>query len=118
MAANGFFCAFIVGILVSIVGIIFIEPLAILLGSTPTILPYTKEYLRIILIGAPFMMASLVLNNQLRFQGSASYAMIGIVSGAILNIFLDYLFIICFNWGISGAAIRSEERRVGNECRL
>ena len=86
MAANGFFCAFICGIAVEILGLFFLKPIAVLLGSTPTILPYTQAYLKIILLGAPFMTSSLVLNNQLRFQGSASYAMVGIVTGAVLNI--------------------------------
>lgn len=105
MAANGFFCAIIAGIAGSILGHIFLEPLALALGSTPTILPYTKDYLGIILLGAPFMMSSLVLNNQLRFQGSASYAMVGIVSGAALNIALDPLLIFVFDMGVSGAAV-------------
>ena len=83
----------------------FLEPLSLLLGSTPTILPYTKDYLSIILLGAPYMTAQLVLNNQLRFQGNAFYAMIGITSGGILNIFLDPLFIFKFNMGVSGAAL-------------
>ncbi len=105
MAANGFFCAFIVGIILGVLGMVFLEPIAVLLGSTPTILPYTKDYLRIILIGTPFMMSSLVLNNQLRFQGSASYAMVGIVSGAALNIALDPFFIFVCDMGVAGAAL-------------
>ncbi len=103
MAATGFFSALAAGALICIVGQIFIEPLAYLLGSTPTILPYTEEYLRVILLGAPWMTSSLVLNNQLRFQGSASYAMVGIVSGAILNIALDPLLIFVFDLGVAGA---------------
>lgn len=75
-----------------------------LLGSTATILPYTKAYLRVILFGAPWMTSSLVLNNQLRFQGSASYAMVGIASGAVLNIALDPLLIFTFGLGVAGAA--------------
>ncbi|MCQ2437469.1 MAG: polysaccharide biosynthesis C-terminal domain-containing protein, partial [Clostridia bacterium] len=74
-------------------------------GSTETILPYAIDYLRYILIGAPYMTASLVLNNQLRFQSNAMYGMIGITSGAVLNIALDPLFIFVFNMGISGAAL-------------
>jgi len=105
MASIGFFSAFICGILVLFFGLIFLEPLSILLGSTETILPYTKKYLSVILFGAPFMVSSLVLNNQLRFQGSASSAMIGIVSGAILNIILDPIFIFQCNMGITGAAL-------------
>ena len=65
----------------------------------------TADYGRIILIGAPFMMCQFVINNQLRFQGSAVYAMIGLISGAIINIFLDPLMIIVLGLGIKGAAI-------------
>ena len=93
MAATGFFFAFLSGIVICVFGQLFLEPLAYLLGSTEELLHDTTEYLRIILIGAPFMMASLVLNNQLRYQGSAAYAMVGIVVGAVLNIGLDPLFI-------------------------
>ncbi len=105
MAACGFFCAFILGTVLGVLGLIFLEPLAMFLGSTDTILPYTEQYLGIILLGMPFMMSSLVLNNLLRFQGSASYAMVGIVSGAVLNIALDPLLIFVFNLGIAGAAL-------------
>lgn len=105
MAAVGFFTAFFAGVVAGALGIIFLTPLAKVLGSTPTILPYTKDYLRIILIGCPFMMSSLVLNNQLRFQGSASYAMVGIVTGAVLNIVLDPLLIFVFDMEVAGAAL-------------
>ena len=105
MAANGFFLSFFSGILIALSGIIFINPLSVALGSTPTILPYTRKYLSIILLGAPFMTSSLVLNNQLRFQGRASLAMVGIVTGAVLNIVLDPILIFGFQMGISGAAI-------------
>lgn len=105
MAANGFFCAFFCGIVIAIFGFLFINPISLMLGSTPTILPYTKDYLGIIFLGTPFMTSSLVLNNQLRYQGSASYAMVGIVSGAVLNIGLDPLFIFVFDMGVSGAAL-------------
>ena len=103
MAATGFFSALGGGLLICILGQIFLEPLAYLLGSTDTILPYTKEYLSVILLGAPWMAASYVLNNQLRFQGSASYAMVGIVSGAVLNIALDPLLIFTLKLGVAGA---------------
>ena len=105
MAATGFFSALIAGAVLAALGIAFIDPLARMLGSTDTILPYATAYMRYILIGAPWMMASLVLNNQLRFQGSAFYSMIGIASGAVLNIALDPLLIFTFNMGIAGAAL-------------
>ena len=105
MAATGFFCALITGAVLAAAGIALIRPLARVLGSTETILPYAVDYMRIILIGAPWMMASLVLNNQLRFQGSAFYGMIGISTGAVVNIALDPLLIFTFKMGISGAAL-------------
>ena len=105
MAATGFYMAFICGVILGVLGLVFLDPLAVLLGSTPTILPYAREYLRIILIGTPFMMSSFVLNNQLRFQGSASYAMVGIVTGAAVNIVLDPVFIFVFKMGVAGAAL-------------
>lgn len=104
MAANGFYLAFICGVVVMAGGLIFLKPLAVGLGSTPTVLPYTEEYLGIILVGAPFMTSSLVLNNQLRFQGSAAYAMVGIVAGAVINIILDPILIFGCKMGVAGAA--------------
>ncbi|MEI0541063.1 MATE family efflux transporter [Brachyspira pilosicoli] len=105
MAATGFLSAMIVGFIILIFGIIFINPLAHILGSTNTILPYSKTYMKYILIGAPYMTASIVLNNQLRLQGNALFAMIGLISGAIINIILDPIFIFYFDMGIKGAAI-------------
>ncbi len=104
MAATGFFSALGAGLLICVLGQVFLEPLAYLLGSTDTILPYAKAYLGVILFGAPWMTSSLVLNNQLRFQGSAAYAMVGIASGAVLNIGLDPLLIFVFDMGVAGAA--------------
>lgn len=105
MAATGFFMAFFMGCLLAVLGLIFLTPLSVMLGSTPTILPYTERYLGIILIGTPFMASSLVLNNQMRFQGNAAYAMVGIVSGAVLNVLLDPLFIFVCDMGVAGAAL-------------
>ncbi|MCM1424947.1 MAG: MATE family efflux transporter, partial [bacterium] len=105
MASVGFFTSFFAGVVIMLGCILFIKPLSYALGSTPTILPYTMSYLRIILFGAPAMTASLVLNNQMRFQGSAFYAMIGIVSGAVINIVLDPLLIFLCGMGVAGAAM-------------
>lgn len=72
MSATGFVSAFLMGCVILVVGFIFTDPLLRVMGATPTILPYAREYMRIILIGAPYMTASLVLNNQMRFQGKRS----------------------------------------------
>lgn len=103
MAATGFYSSLTVGLIICILGQIFLEPLADLLGSSDTILPHTKAYLQVILIGAPWMTASFVLNNQLRFQGGAVYAMVGITTGAIVNIILDPIMIFNMNLGVAGA---------------
>lgn len=112
MASTGFFCALIVGVFISFLGLLFITPLSKILGSTSTILPYTEKYLGIVLLGAPFMAASLVLNNQMRFQGNAVYAMVGITVGAVINIGLDPLLMFTFGLGISGAAIATVTSQV------
>lgn len=93
MAATGYYTAFFFGLLILLFGIFFLGPLARLLGADELILPYAKTYLFYILLGAPFMCSSLVMNNQLRFQGNALYAMIGIGSGSLLNILGDYLLV-------------------------
>ena len=104
MAATGFFSAMAAGLLICVLGQIFLEPLAYLLGSTDTILPYAKTYLRIVLLGAPWLSASMVVNIQLRHQGNAVYSMVGITCGAVLNIILDPIMIFTLDMGIAGAA--------------
>ncbi len=105
MVSVGFFTALGAGAVIALLGLLFLDPLSRMLGATETILPHATAYLAPILCSAPFMCASLVLNNQLRFQGNATYAMVGIVSGAVLNIALDPLFIFTFEMGIAGAAV-------------
>ena len=105
MASTAFFTAFFAGCILAVLGLIFLNPLARILGATDTILPFARSYLRYILFGAPFMVSSLMLNNMLRFQGSAFWGMVGMISGAALNIGLDPLFIYKFGMGVSGASL-------------
>ncbi|WBW50166.1 MATE family efflux transporter [Peptoniphilus equinus] len=105
IASFGFFAAVFSGLLILLLGNIFVTELAYALGSTPTVLPYATAYLSIIFFGAPYQCATLVLNNQLRSQGKAFYAMVGLMTGGVLNIFLDPLFIYTFDMGIAGAAL-------------
>ncbi|MBQ9588672.1 MAG: MATE family efflux transporter [Butyrivibrio sp.] len=107
MASTGFALSLIIGCVFALVGNIFIHPIAAFLGAgaTPLTVEFTIRYMRIILIGAPFMMAQFVINNQLRFQGSAYYAMIGLMCGAVMNMVLDPLLILVFHLGVRGAAI-------------
>ena len=105
MAATGFLLAAILGVLITVFGNIYAHPLAYLLGADAGSVEKTVQYLRIILIGAPFMTCQFVVNNQLRFQGSAIYAMVGLFCGAAANVVLDPIMIFGFRMGISGAAV-------------
>lgn len=89
----------------SIFGLIFNKSLMRILGATETILPYAEAYARFIFLACPFMVGSFILNNVLRSEGKATYAMIGITSGGVLNIALDPIFIFVLGLGTAGAAI-------------
>lgn len=104
-ASSAFAAALVFGLLLMIGGLLVMEPLMRLLGSTDTILPYAEDYAGYILLGAPIMCASFVLNNILRSEGEAVLAMIGLCSGGFLNMGLDPLFIFTFGMGIGGAAL-------------
>lgn len=103
--AIGFFTEILLGVSIAIFSIIYIEDLVYALGSTKTIAPYAISYAKYVLLGTPFIMASLGMNNMLRFQGNSFYSMLGIATGGILNMFLDPLVIYGFHMGIRGAAL-------------
>ena len=108
MASTGFAMALLTGFLVMLLGTIFLRPMAEFLASsdvTEETLDLTMKYARIILMGAPFMMCQFVINNQLRFQGAAMYAMVGLLAGAVINVGLDPLLIQGFDLGVTGAAL-------------
>ncbi|MBR5287774.1 MAG: MATE family efflux transporter [Clostridia bacterium] len=104
-AATGFFTAFIVGVIIMLLGLANIDPLVRFLGATETIAPYARDYAQYIFFGAPFIMCSFAMNNLLRFEGLAFYGMIGITSGGILNMVLDPILIFGFGMGTAGAAL-------------
>ncbi len=93
------------GILITALGLLFLNPLMVLIGARGEVLPYAVDYARFILIAAPFLTASFVLNSILRAEGQAVYSMLGMISGGILNLFIDPLLIFTFGLGIAGAAI-------------
>ncbi|MBQ3261637.1 MAG: MATE family efflux transporter [Oscillospiraceae bacterium] len=105
MAATGFALALLLGAAVALLGNLFAGPIADFLGATDSARADTVAYMRIILLGAPFMMGQFVINNQLRFQGSAMYAMVGLMVGAVMNVGLDPLLMFTFGLGVRGAAL-------------
>ena len=104
-ASTSFFTALVFGVVLAVVGLATLPGFMMLLGSTETILPHACAYARPILIAAPLMISSLVMNNILRYEGKASFAMIGLVTGGVLNIALDPLFMFVFGLGTAGAGI-------------
>lgn len=105
LVAVGFFTALAAGGFIGIVGLIFIHPLVSLFGATATIEPLALSYMMPLLFSAPFYCATFVLNPQMRYQGLAVYSMIGIISGAVLNIVLEPIFIFMLGLGIFGAGL-------------
>ena len=104
-ASTSFFTALTFGAVLAVLGLAALPDFMMLLGSTDTILPHACAYARPILIAAPLMISSLVMNNILRYEGKASFAMIGLVTGGVLNIALDPLFMFVFGLGTAGAGI-------------
>lgn len=103
--STGFFTGAVLGTVLMVLGLIFLEPFIRFLGSTETILPYAKQYGVCVLIMSPIVVCSFVLNNNLRYEGKAFYSMIGLCTGGILNIFGDYLLIKVIPLGVLGAGI-------------
>lgn len=104
-ASSAFFAAILIGLVLLAVGTAFKDEVMRLLGASDTILPYARSYVSYILFAAPVMMCVFVMNNILRSEGLAKFAMIGVATGGVLNILLDPIFIFVFRLGISGAAI-------------
>ena len=104
-ASSAFYVGTFIGVFLAVVGLIIITPLMRFLGSTETILPYAIEYGACVLVATPFIMGSLVLNNCLRYEGKAFYAMIGLGFGGLLNIFGDFLLVPVLKMGVLGAGV-------------
>ncbi|HHT67789.1 MAG TPA: MATE family efflux transporter [Firmicutes bacterium] len=88
----------------TILGIAFLDPMLRLMGASEAVLPYARDYLRIILYGTIFQFIGFGLNHMIRAQGNPKVAMATMLIGAITNIVLDPIFIYAFGWGVSGAA--------------
>ena len=116
--SSGFFTALFAGSLFLVLGLLFLNPLLRLLGSTDTILPYARQYGACVLLSCPIVMGSFVLNNNLRYEGKSFYSMIGLVSGGLINILGDYLLVIVFQMGVLGAGIATAISQTISFCIL
>ena len=104
-ASAGFMSSMLCGLIVAVIGFIWLSPIVRFLGSTPTIAPYAKTYISFILIAAPFMASSFTLNNFLRYEGKAKLGMMGMMTGAVLNMVMDPIFMFGLKMGIAGAGL-------------
>ncbi|MBP5677059.1 MAG: MATE family efflux transporter [Bacteroidales bacterium] len=118
VATVGFITPFLVGLLAALVCLPNLSWLSRLLGAPAEVVPYANDYLRFIVAATPFMMSALTLNNQLRLQGNAHFGMVGIVSGAVLNIVLDPIFIFTLGMGVSGASLATAISQLFAWCLL
>ena len=112
MADTAAVLSLMMGVILSLLGYMNIRPLSQLLGATPLLMESTVEYVSVLLIGIPFVMASFTMNNQLRFQGNAFYGMIGMASGAVLNVILDPVFIFILGMKVRGAALATVSSQI------
>ena len=113
-----FFIALMLGVCVTVLGFARQRQILLLLGANEEILPYSEQYCRYILLAAPFMASSFVLNQCLRAEGSAVFSMVGMVTGAVLNIGLDPIFIFSCGWGVAGASAATAISKLVSWCIL
>lgn len=113
-----FFISLALGVLVMALGKLFMDPLLRLLGASSLILPYSRQYAQYVLLAAPFMAGSFILNQGLRAEGNAIFSMIGMIFGAVLNCGLDPIFIFVFGWGVAGASAATAISKLVSFCIL
>ncbi|MCD4817420.1 MAG: MATE family efflux transporter [Candidatus Cloacimonetes bacterium] len=102
--ANVMISVFVLSTLICLLGQIFIDPLLNIFGATEAIFPFAKDYMQIILFGTILFSFAMTTNNVLRAEGKAKLAMTTMIISSLMNIILDYIFIIVLDWGIKGAA--------------
>ncbi len=102
---NGIILLIGTSVVLSILGLAFLDPLLRLFGASQAVLPYARDYMQIILMGTVFMSIGFGMNNFIRAEGNPRIAMLTMLIGAVLNLILDPIFIFVFNWGMRGAAL-------------
>ena len=104
IAGTAFSSLLICGVVLCVLVRAFLRPLMVTFGATESILEYAMEYTSITSVGIPFLLFSIGTNPLVRGDGSAAYSMIALVTGAVLNVILDALFMLVLHKGIAGAA--------------
>ena len=101
---NAMVCLIGIALTVTVLGLIFLDPLLRLFGASPEVLPFARGYIRIILLGEIFMSIGFGMNHFIRAEGNPKVAMLTMLLGAVTNTILDPIFIFLFDWGVAGAA--------------
>lgn len=114
--ANAILLSLVFGVLFLVGGLVFMDPLLHLFGATDKVMPYAQDYTAVIIIGLPFVIFSTAMNSMIRADGSPKFAMVSMLSGAILNIILDPIFIFVLGTGVKGAAIATIIGQVVSAC--
>lgn len=117
-AASAFAAAILAGLLISVLGLVFLKPMLQLLGCSETMMPYAIPYAKYILLAAPVSCSTFVLNNTLRSQGRSTHATVGMSIGGILNVILDPIFIFGLKMETGGAALATAISQGVNFCIL
>ena len=110
--SSAFFMGALIGLMITVLGLTFLDPLVRFLGSTETIVPHAKDYGTWILLASPFIICSFILNNGLRYEGKAFYAMFGLTAGGLLNILGDYILVMKCGLGVYGAGLATAASQV------
>lgn len=108
-----FYAAFLCGILITVIMLLFRQPILHLLGADQNTYTYVSEYYTFIVLGAPFIIVSFTPSNLLRTEGFSTASMTGTILGSLVNILLDPIFISVLGLGAAGAAIATV---LGNIC--
>lgn len=103
--ANGVVLLFGAGFLLLLLGLLFVRPLVVFFGASPTVLEDAAKYMSITLLGQPFAMCNMAFTAIIRADGNPQYMMRSMMIGAVLNVVLDPIFIFVCGWGIVGAAL-------------
>ncbi|MEF2838316.1 MAG: MATE family efflux transporter [Oscillospiraceae bacterium] len=110
--SSAFYIGGLIGLIITVLGLSFLDPLVRFLGSTETIVPHAKDYGMWILLAAPFIICSFILNNGLRYEGKAFFAMFGLTAGGLLNILGDYILVMKCGLGVYGAGLATAASQV------
>jgi len=105
IVGNAFMLSIILTLLVTVIGLIFLNPILTLLGASEETMPYARTFARILLLGAVLQNIGFGLNSIIRSEGDAKTAMNTMLIGAVLNTILNPIFIFICKFGVAGSAL-------------